>query len=366
MKTPADLGLAGSERLSAARATTGRRARLEALAAAGRALHDELAAGPRAQALLACDLVTLPYPTAYAMAGATWLPWPFIWFTHRMLVVRYSDRAGVSRTLLFNPTDHLQARTTPYFAHLAARAGDLLAHHVLSTVHGTFESELALLGVKPADVDYVAFDHLHTQDLRRHAGTTRPVAAFGPAPLAAALPNAHFLIPRAEWAIWEDPHPLQHGWFVPHALDGLDTARVVLLDGDHALGDGVWLVSTPGHTLGNQSLVVNTAQGVYVVSENGVSACAYAPAESGIPGLAGFARERGLDLILNSNTLESSMDQYDSMILEKSIAGPCPADPRFPCVYPSSELAFHVLAPGLSGAFAHGRVRTGALAQSPR
>lgn len=360
MKTPAEIGLERSTRFDAARAVTGRRARLEAFRTAGGALHAELAAGPRVQALMACDLVTLPYPTSYAMAGATWLPWPFIWFTHRMLVVRFRDRAGAVKTLLFNPTDHLQARTTPYFAHLAAKSGDFLAHTVLSSVHGTFESELAALGVKPAEVDYVAFDHLHTQDIRRHAGTTRPCAAF-PAPLAAALPNAHFLIPRQEWAIWEDPHPLQHGWFVPHALDGLDTSRVVLLDGDVHLGDGLWLVSTPGHTMGNHSLVAATAQGVYVVSENGVSACAYVPQHSGIPGLATFARERGLDLILNSNTLECSLDQYDSMVLERSIAGACPKDPRFPCVYPSSELTFHPLAPGLSGAFSHGRVRTGAL-----
>lgn len=361
MKTPSEIGLARSSRLDAARATTGRRARLEAFTQAGAALHAELKDGPHAQAMIACDLVTLPYPTSYAMAGATWLPWPFIWFTHRMLVVRFRDPAGATKTLLFNPTDHLQARTTPYFAHLAAKSGDFLAHTLLSRVHGTFESELAALGVKPSEVDYVAFDHLHTQDIRRHAGTTQPVAAFGPALLAAALPNAHFLIPKQEFAIWQDPHPLQHGWFVPRALDGLDTSRVVLLDGDYQLGDGVWLVFTPGHTMGNQSLVVSTRQGVYVTSENGVSSCAYVPQHSGIPGLSTFARERGLEVILNSNTLESSLDQYDSMILEKSIAGPCPANPRFPNVYPSSELTFHPLAPGLSGAFSHGRVRTGSI-----
>ena len=43
-------------------------------------------------------------------------------------------------------------------------------------------------------------------------------------------------------------------------------------------------------------------------------------------------------MILNSNTLEDSIDQYDSMLKEKAIADPNRADPRFKNVFPSSEM----------------------------
>ena len=44
-------------------------------------------------------------------------------------------------------------------------------------------------------------------------------------------------------------------------------------------------------------------------------------------------------MILNSNTLEDSIDQYDSMVKEKALADPNPRDPRFLNVLPSSEMA---------------------------
>jgi hypothetical protein len=360
VKQPRDIDLTPFDGLRDAWAQAGRKQRIAALESAGRSLHDELVRGPRVLALWAFDLVTLPYPTSYGLSSGTWLPFPFLWIRHRMLVVRFTDRGRV-RTLLFNPTDHERARRTPFFWHLAQAYGDFISHRVLSTVHGTFLDHLAAAGVRPEEVDYVAYDHLHTQDIRRAAGTTAPVPDLSPSRLPAALPAAHFLIPRKELAIWQDPHPLEHAWYVPGAIEGLDTERIVLLDGDYRLGDGVMLMSTPGHTMGNQSLVVNTDQGVFVVSENGISPVCFAPADSGIPGLARWARERALEVVPNGNTLESSFDQYDSMLLERAVAGRALADPRFPNVYPSSELTSHLLAPGLFPAFSHGQVRIGRL-----
>ena len=46
----------------------------------------------------------------------------------------------------------------------------------------------------------------------------------------------------------------------------------------------------------------------------------------------------GREVILNSNTLEDSIDQYDSMVKEKALADPNRADPRWMNVFPSSEL----------------------------
>jgi hypothetical protein len=44
-------------------------------------------------------------------------------------------------------------------------------------------------------------------------------------------------------------------------------------------------------------------------------------------------------VILNSNTLEDSIDQYDSMIKEKALADPSRRDARWLNVFPSSEMA---------------------------
>ena len=82
------------------------------------------------------------------------------------------------------------------------------------------------------------------------------------------------------------------------------------------------LVWTPGHTDGNHSLCVNTDDGVWVSSENGVAADSWHPHLSKIPGVRKTAEFFGREVILNSNTLEDSIDQYDSMVKEKALADP--------------------------------------------
>jgi hypothetical protein len=115
--------------------------------------------------------------------------------------------------------------------------------------------------------------------------------------------------------------------------------NLVLIDGDVELGKGVALVQTPGHTDGNHSLVVNTEEGVWVSSENGVSADSWHPQLSKIPGIKNYARFWNRDVVLNSNTLEDSIDQYDSMVKEKALADHNRRDPRWLNVFPSSEMA---------------------------
>jgi hypothetical protein len=43
-------------------------------------------------------------------------------------------------------------------------------------------------------------------------------------------------------------------------------------------------------------------------------------------------------VVLNSNTLEDSIDQYDSMVKEKVVADMNRRDPRFLNIFPSSEM----------------------------
>ena len=90
------------------------------------------------------------------------------------------------------------------------------------------------------------------------------------------------------------------------------------------------LVWTPGHTDGNHSLCINTDDGVWVSSENGVAADSWHPHLSKIPGVRKTAEFFGREVILNSNTLEDSIDQYDSMLKEKALADPNKRRPPLP------------------------------------
>jgi glyoxylase-like metal-dependent hydrolase (beta-lactamase superfamily II) len=105
----------------------------------------------------------------------------------------------------------------------------------------TLAAQLAELGVKPADVRYVAISHTHPD----HVGN---VGLF---------PAAELLIERAEyeWAFAKPEKP-----FSPER-------RVVLLDGDRdVFGDGsVVILSTPGHTPGHASLLVHLPKTGWIV-----------------------------------------------------------------------------------------------------
>ena len=160
-------------------------------------------------------------------------------------------------------------------------------------------------------------------------GSTEPPPGQ-PAPRKPLFPNAKLLTQRKEWDTFASLHPMQWAWYVEDGIKGVNEDNVVLLDGDVELGKGVALVWTPGHTDGNHSLCINTDDGVWVSSENGVAADSWHPHLSKIPGVRKTAEFFGREVILNSNTLEDSIDQYDSMIKEKALADPNPRDPALP------------------------------------
>lgn len=321
---------------------------------AAQARETLLAEGP-VSALATCTLVTFPYPTVFAFSGAARSVAPYIMMTNRMQVVQF-ESDGRRRTLLFNPTDYERGITAPFYARLRERYGHFLSDKLLSTRHGTVAEHLARLNLTPDDVDYIAFDHLHIQDLRGWLGTGSEPPYF---------PRAQLLVQKAEWECVRDLHPMQVPWYVPDGARGVPESRVVLLDGDAHLGNGVAILSTPGHTLGNMSLAVVTPQGLFVTSENGVSAESYSPEHSRIGGLKAWAELYGAEVVLNGNTREGSLDQYSSMVVEKIVAGPSKVDPRFVNFLPSSELTGSVLAPGLSPTFSHGEIHSGTLRPVP-
>jgi hypothetical protein len=212
------------------------------------------------------------------------------------------------------------------------------------TRFGSVEEQLARLGLSPADIDLIAFDHFHTQDLRPLLGTR---VSAGEALQAPLYPRALLLAPRKEWEDWDDLHPMQQPWFIRDGKRGVPSERVVLTDADLWLGPGALLLRTPGHTSGNQTLVVRTESGVFGCSENGISVDNWAPHESSIPGLRQTARMLEVDVILNANTPESGMQQYTSMMLERSLVDRVPEHSALFQMFPSSELTVSWFAPGV-------------------
>lgn len=351
-----------------ARASSVPATRLDEVRKRARAFHEQLLAGEKAVFYKTCELVRVPYPVRYAFANVFTqrpLPTPVIHIVNRLYVVQLRTPAGI-KTMLFSPSDVLANAETRYFkrlgagelARLSGKVGEwspggvvkTLAQKLVAPQGPTVLEHLAKLGLRPEDVDYISFDHLHTQDLRNWLGGEgrRPV-----------FPNAKLLISRTEWTSAQGLLPSQADWYCPNGTRGIDPARVVLLDDDVMLGEGVALVRTPGHTMGNHSLVAHTSEGVLVSSENGVSPDNYAPERSRINAVRSYATQTGVEVVLNGNTQESSVEQYISMVMEKEIAGPSRRDPAFPNVVCSSEAAPWWLFRGVEPSFCFGDLELG-------
>jgi glyoxylase-like metal-dependent hydrolase (beta-lactamase superfamily II) len=318
-------------------------ARLEAVRRAARKLKERLHKGPKLQSVRTYDLVTLPYPARYGLSDAVRTVLPFLMMTNRTHLVTARTSDGVKRVLI-NPSDHERNSETPFFKRLAERSrGVPLVERLMVKRHADVPERLRQAGVRGTDIDYLTFDHLHTQDCRRL--------------MLEWCPNAKLLVQKEELAIFERLHPLQNDWYLADALQGIPPERVVVLDGDVLVGEGLALVRTPGHTLGNHSIVLHTDDGLWTISENGVAVESYLPERSELKGLAGHARSRGVEVILNANTREHSLDQYTSMVLEKELADR--TRDGWPQHFPSSELTAWPLTPGLTPTFTHGAITHG-------
>jgi glyoxylase-like metal-dependent hydrolase (beta-lactamase superfamily II) len=126
----------------------------------------------------------------------------------------------------------------------------LIVYHLDRTI----TSQLAEIGLKTSDIDYVAISHTHGD----HIGNVK------------LFPDATVLLQRAEYN-WINSGPLAD----PNLNQLVILARQLmghpknlkLIDGDlDVFGDGsVILISTPGHTPGSQSLMVHLANSGYIV-----------------------------------------------------------------------------------------------------
>ncbi|HEY6559835.1 MAG TPA: hypothetical protein VI072_21275 [Polyangiaceae bacterium] len=322
--------------LSDARSSPSTGLRQRALERAGRALGDQLREGPRAVSVRTLPTTRAPYPVRFAFNGSvpTLAPGQMLIISNRSLLVQVRTRDGV-KNVLFNPTDGPTNQATPFYDRLIQQTPALI-RRLIEPPPNRCAEQLAALGLSCEDIDVIAFDHFHTQDLRPLLGTSSSRARF---------PNAYLLAPRVEWDDWDQLSMLQRAWFVPDGKRGVPHDRVVFTDCDLALGDGALLLRTPGHTTGNQTLFVHGDGGVFGCSENGTCADNWTPTASRIPGVRRAARALDLDVMLNSNTPELAAEQYTSMLLERAIVDRARENPEFCQMFPSSEVTWSALAP---------------------
>ena len=330
---------------------------LHAIRQGAERLGDDLRKGPRVVSVRTFPLTTLLYPTKYAFSGAAMSPAPYVHMEHRCLFVQVMADGEV-KNILFNPTDFVASRQTPFFKKLIERYGEFVSYKVIARSFGQVEEHLAKIGLSASDIDVIAFDHFHTQDLRPLLGTRGGMAA--------RFPKALLLAPRREWNDWDEVHPFQAAWFIADGKKDVPEQRVVLTDHDLALGDGCLLMRTPGHTSGNQTLFVHSEQGVFGCSENGTAADNWSPAASRIAGIRGFASHQMLDVVLNANTPELGIVQYTSMILEKTLVDRVAEAPSFVQMFPSSEVTSSILAPGIRPTYSFGERTSGTVQKRAR
>lgn len=336
--------------LESARASSSPAAREREFSRAGRKLGDALRAGPRVVSVRTLPTAKAPYPTRFAFNGTVpeLVSGALLMISNRSLLVQVETSAGL-KNVLFNPTDGPANQATPFYRRLKDRTPGLIARAMQPSPNRCAE-QLAALGLSCADIDLIAFDHFHTQDLRPLLGGDGHMARF---------PNALLLAPRVEWEDWDDLPMMQRAWFVPDGKRSVPSERVVLFDADVQLGEGLLLLRTPGHTRGNQTLFVHGERGVFGSSENGTCADNWAPRASRLPGMKRAAELLDLDVVLNSNTPELAAEQYCSMMLERAIVDRVPENPDFYQMLPSSEVTWSVLAPHVTPSHWFGEMKSG-------
>ncbi len=111
----------------------------------------------------------------------------------------------------------------------------------------SIDAGLKMYGLSPDDIDIVIVTHLHSDHI-----------AHG-----SRFKNARIIVQKAELDFALNPHPTVAPQYPKHFFADLNFETIT---GDAKICDGVSVISTPGHTVGGQSVVVDTKQGTVIIS----------------------------------------------------------------------------------------------------
>ena len=111
------------------------------------------------------------------------------------------------------------------------------------------------IGCDPADISTVIISHLHFD----HAGGLTRWAADGETP-ELCFPNAEIVSQKIEWEDAVANKTTMHRTYLPENLKPV-AERVRLVDGEAEILPGIRSLPVPGHTWGQQAIVVDRAGG---------------------------------------------------------------------------------------------------------
>lgn len=109
-----------------------------------------------------------------------------------------------------------------------------------------FDDALAKVNLKPDDIDIIIHTHLHNDHCENDY----------------LCVNADVYVQKAELEFLKNPHPIDHRYY----SDVLDNVNVAALDGDANILDGIDVIFTPGHSVGGQSVSINTSKGKAIIT----------------------------------------------------------------------------------------------------
>ena len=109
-----------------------------------------------------------------------------------------------------------------------------------------FEDALATLNLKPEDIDIIIHTHLHNDHCENDYKCS----------------NADVYVQKTEHDFLKNPHPIDHRYYP----DVLDEVNVIDIEGDTNILDGIDVIFTPGHSVGGQSVSVNTSKGKAIIT----------------------------------------------------------------------------------------------------
>lgn len=109
-----------------------------------------------------------------------------------------------------------------------------------------FEEGLGRHGLTPEDIHIIIHTHLHNDHCENDY----------------KCPNAQVYVQKKELDFFLNPHPLDHRYY----SDILEGVNIIELDGDATITDGIDVIFTPGHTVGGQSVSINTSKGKAIIT----------------------------------------------------------------------------------------------------
>src|ERR671934_2162717 len=148
------------------------------------------------RAVRTVDLASAGYPASFAFHGAARGVNPYVNILNRLVVVQFQDFEGNLKTLAWEPTVPEGSAEAPFYEQMLERYGQL-GEKLFARYYNTVEQALGLCGLRPEQVDYIAFDHLHVQDVRILMGNDERPAFF---------PNAKHLAQRREVDTFKSTH----------------------------------------------------------------------------------------------------------------------------------------------------------------